>query len=410
MHVWLRLVAAHPGVPAIEQRSAQLLAAVLFVLIVVGSGSGIIQLVAVPNFWPTFVTMMFALGALAVAYGISRTRRWRIAAVIASVIPIGATAWISASNPHDRVWYAFMMIGVLVATTFLPVGAAAGIGLLALSSIAIVVAAVPELQDPTLFLPPLAFHAVFTPMLLFAAAHRNRVFREREELVRKLEQARRLETIGRLAGGVAHDFNNLLTVILANTDLLRRRHPRDPELSGIADASERAAALTSQLLTFARRKPSAAELVDANQVVRGLHDVLGQMVGARVALEVELSDAPALIKADPVQLEQVILNLVTNGRDALADTGGRIKITTARSTREGVPIVEVAVTDDGPGMDRDTIEHMFEPFFTTKPSGTGLGLAIVYGIVQQSSGHIDVDSTPGAGSTIRVAFPRHGTA
>ncbi len=241
-----------------------------------------------------------------------------------------------------------------------------------------------------------------------------------EEALRRseeqLRQAHKMEAIGLLAGGVAHDFNNLLTVIvgyagaLLNDDALTANVKDD--LSQISRAAEQAATLTRQLLAFSRRQVLKPEVLDLNASISELEKMLRRLIGEDIELRVRLALRPALVKADPGQIEQVILNLVLNARDAI-ESGGRISIESAhvemsepgRNTSRSS--VMLSVSDTGQGMDEATRARIFEPFFTTKERGrgTGLGLATVYGIVEQSGGSITVASEPGYGSTFKVYLP-----
>ena len=229
----------------------------------------------------------------------------------------------------------------------------------------------------------------------------------REELV----HAQRLESIGRLAGGIAHDFNNLLTVISGCTELARRQlepaHAAQPHLEGLASATRRATALTTQLLAFARRQVTTRKLVNLNCVVQEVEDLLRRLIGQRVAIEVQLAPELWPVRVDPVQFEQVLFNLAVNARDAMPE-GGRLRILTSNESQDGQELVQVVVEDDGPGMDEHTLAHAFEPFFTTKArgKGTGLGLATCHGIVLQNEGRIVIHSSPGRGARFEVLFPR----
>ena len=238
----------------------------------------------------------------------------------------------------------------------------------------------------------------------------------------QLRQSQKMEAVGRLAGGVAHDFNNLLTAISGYSDLLLHRLPeystlrRDVE--EIRKAGDRAAALTHQLLAFSRRQVLQPKVLDLNAVVTNMGQMLRRLVGENIELSTDLSPSLSRVKADPGQIEQVIVNLAINARDAMPD-GGRITIATADAdlspayavahpeVRPG-PHVLLSVADTGHGMDDETQAHLFEPFFTTKDrgKGTGLGLATVYGIVQQSGGHIRVNSAADSGSTFLIYLPR----
>ena len=243
--------------------------------------------------------------------------------------------------------------------------------------------------------------------------------RQRERLEAQLFAARRLEALGQLAGGVAHDFNNLLSVILTNARLLAERQDMDvtarEDLKEIVDCGRRAADLTSQLLTFARQQRREPRVLDVNAAVRGVEKLLRRLIPTNIALMFDLTPDPWPILVDPAQLEQILVNLVANARDAM-ESGGQCAITTrnvmgpASVVDEGLSpgrYVELTVSDTGGGMDAETKAHVFEPFFTTKPlgRGSGLGLATVYGIVKQSGGHITVESARGQGSVFRVYLP-----
>jgi two-component system cell cycle sensor histidine kinase/response regulator CckA len=243
---------------------------------------------------------------------------------------------------------------------------------------------------------------------------------ERKAWEEQLARAQRLESVGRLAGGIAHDFNNLLTVIGGSAQLLLADlGPEDapPELSDILEATTRAEALTRQLLVFSRQQHLEPRVVDLNHVARQILPILTRLIGEDIDLDVSYDAALTLVLADPSQLEQVLVNLVVNARDAMP-AGGKLTIETANAyldeeyvathpgTRSG-PHAMLAVSDSGNGMDAETVAHVFEPFFTTKPSGTGtgLGLATVYGVVKQSGGSVEVYTELGRGTTFKIYLP-----
>lgn len=245
----------------------------------------------------------------------------------------------------------------------------------------------------------------------------------RRHLEEQLIQSQKMEAIGRLAGGIAHDFNNLLTAIIGYSQLLLRKYADDDRVRGdieeIEKSGRRAAALTSQLLAFGRRQMLHPRVIDVKQIVSGMDGMLRSLIGESVELITILNAKSGLIKADPGQIEQVLMNLVINARDAMP-AGGKLIIEVQDVTlgedasyrRLGVkagPYVAMSISDTGCGMDELTQSRIFEPFFTTKEvgKGTGLGLSTVYGIVKQSAGDIWVYSEPGKGTTFKVYLPRH---
>ena len=247
---------------------------------------------------------------------------------------------------------------------------------------------------------------------------------ERLHLEEQLRQSQKMEAIGQLAGGVAHDFNNLLTVISGNCDLLLSDAPREDAKRGpledIRAAGARAASLTRQLLAFSRKQILDPKLVDVNEIVTGIEKMLRRLIGEDVDLSTELAADPSWVKVDAGQLEQVIMNLAVNARDAMP-RGGRLTLRTRNVDPDPravsgkppdprpLPGVVLSISDTGSGIPPEVMAHLFEPFFTTKGvgKGTGLGLATVYGIVKQSDGDITVESTPGKGTTFSIVLPSH---
>lgn len=248
---------------------------------------------------------------------------------------------------------------------------------------------------------------------------RLRVEEEREKVQAQLFQAQKMEAIGRLAGGIAHDFNNLLTVLLGYSEfVLERLGPGDElreDVEQIQQIAQRATALTHQLLTFSRRQPFQPQVLDFNALIAGLGDMLQRLLGEDVKLNITLGSDPMSIKADLGEIEQVVINLAVNARDAMPG-GGTLTIRADKAVVDqehcqSVPearsgtFVCLSVADTGMGMDQEITAHIFEPFFTTKERGTGLGLAVVYGIVKQHEGWIEVRSARGEGSTFMVYLP-----
>ena len=251
---------------------------------------------------------------------------------------------------------------------------------------------------------------------------RRQAERERQELQAQLSQAQKMESIGRLAGGVAHDFNNMLSVILGHTEFaledLPPDHPLAEDLAEVHRAARHSMELTRQLLAFARKQTFEPQVLDLNEVVAGMHGMLRRLIGEDIDLVWRPGENVWPVRTDPSQIDQILANLCVNARDAIAGTG-RIVIETenrvlgeeCRSLRVGAKpgsYVTLMVSDSGSGMDRETQRRLFEPFFTTKEvgRGTGLGLATVYGIVKQNGGAIDVYSEPGHGTAFRIYLPR----
>jgi signal transduction histidine kinase/CheY-like chemotaxis protein len=241
---------------------------------------------------------------------------------------------------------------------------------------------------------------------------------ERKQLELQLQQVQRLEAVGQLAGGVAHDFNNLLTTILGYAQILGQQLPQNSPgqhcAQEIEGAGQRAALLVRQLLAFSRKQVLQVRLFDLNRILTAMQGLLHSTLGENVDLRLELSPVSMALRADPLQMEQVVLNLAVNARDAMP-RGGAFSITTStveEAPKEGDKGHEgrhhlLTVTDSGCGMDTATLQKIFEPFFTTKElgKGTGLGLSTVYGIVQQSEGQIRVTSTEGKGTTFEIFLP-----
>jgi signal transduction histidine kinase/ActR/RegA family two-component response regulator len=245
----------------------------------------------------------------------------------------------------------------------------------------------------------------------------------RQRTEAQLIQAQKMEAVGRLTGGIAHDFNNLLTVVLGNLETLARQLPKtNQRLQRAVDnarmGAERAASLTHRLLAFSRRQPLEVKPVDLNALVAGMADLMRRTIGETIAIDSRLGAGLWMTEADPNQVENALLNLVINARDAMPD-GGRLKIETGNADLEDEEVakrngavpgkyVQLCVTDSGTGISQDVIDMVFEPFFTTKPTGqgTGLGLSMVYGFMQQTGGHARIESEAGIGTTVRLFFPR----
>ncbi|MEM1175677.1 MAG: ATP-binding protein [Pseudomonadota bacterium] len=251
---------------------------------------------------------------------------------------------------------------------------------------------------------------------------RNRSEAEGKRLQERLIQAEKMESVGRLAGGVAHDFNNMLAVILGQTEIalsqLTEGDPGYNSLKEIQQAGQRSSRLTQQLLAFARRQPVNPEVIDLNHSLESMISMLRRLIGESVTLDWQLQDNLWPVRVDPSQLDQIVVNLCVNARDAMGGRG-RVRIATNNLHITAADIdelpeasvgdfVRLSVRDEGTGIEAADLENLFEPFFTTKQTdtGTGLGLAVVYGAVMQSGGFIHVDSAPDRGTTFHLYFPR----
>jgi two-component system cell cycle sensor histidine kinase/response regulator CckA len=266
-------------------------------------------------------------------------------------------------------------------------------------------------------------HATYFLGSLEDITERKRAEGEQARLENQLQQAQRMESVGRLAGGVAHDFNNSLQLILLNAEMALGSPGVTPGsrrlLGDIQKTAQNAARLIAQLMAFARRQETHPQTLDLNDVTASYLPMLRRLVGEDVVIAWQPSATPCSVRLDPVQFEQVLINLATNARDAMGGNG-RLTLATSSVTvgdaAENAPAdvppgayVRLVVGDDGCGMSEEVLSHAFEPFFTTKPvgSGTGLGLASVFGIVTQNGGSIGVDSAPDQGTTITIQWPRH---
>ena len=233
---------------------------------------------------------------------------------------------------------------------------------------------------------------------------------ERAKAEDQLRQAHKLQALGQLTGGIAHDFNNLLTVIQGSADMLRRPGVKDDKrvrfAEAIVQAASRAAALTGQLLAFARRQPLQPEVIDVNALIRGMTDLLDRTLGERVKVVTALAPNACTVEADRAQLESALLNVAVNARDAMPD-GGDLTLATALSIEPEGRMIAISVRDSGLGMDEETLGRAIEPFFTTKGTGkgTGLGLSQVYGFATQSGGDVRIESAPGEGTTVTLLLP-----
>ena len=234
--------------------------------------------------------------------------------------------------------------------------------------------------------------------------------RAEADLTAQYQQSQRMEAVGRLAGGIAYDFNNIMTVVLGHSDVLALELADRPDLmesvNELRKASDRASSVTRQLLAFGRRQRLAKTAVDLNDTITSMTAMFGRVLGGDIGVCADVSGAPVIVTIDRAQLEQALLNLAVNARDAMPE-GGRLTLSVAREARGAQFVAVLRVADTGSGIPPDAQPHVFDPFFTTKEvgQGSGLGLAMVYGFVKQTGGTIRFDTAPGAGTTFELTFP-----
>jgi signal transduction histidine kinase len=401
-----------------ERRVAQLVAVVtlvLFALTALSASLGVLMHL------DALLARMPALCALlawhALTYAVNRSRRYRLAALLLCLGPIWSNTAVGLADANDPIWYAFMPVSALLASTLLAFRQALFVTILSVLATGFVIAHAGAAMNRDHAALTLAFVIFFSAIVLATARFRAWVERGRRSellaLERHLAEAQRMEALGRLAAGVAHDFNNFLTVIQGNVELARRDHD-SPTLAEIEIATARATELISRLLAFARQQPSSPTTLRLDEVISNLEPILVRLAGNGIELTLALASRFP-VDADPVQLEQILLNLVANARDAMP-RGGALVVSTRdvsvnaeqeSAVRPGDYAV-LSMRDEGIGMDPATLARAFEPFFSTKEQGkgSGLGLATVRGIATRSGGGVEVDSQLGRGTTFHVFLPR----
>jgi signal transduction histidine kinase len=376
-----------------------------------------------PGYEPPWIGYGLLLATLA----LNRLGHYRPAAALAmAMFPlVGFGIVYTSHGPLPFLTFGYLLLGPMLGAIFLPIWGVALLTVANLCGIALAPLFLPELQGKLVqLIGPLSSNAMVGLLACLYMHHRNAVEAERrraaEQSEERLRRAQKMEALGRLSGGVAHDFNNLLTIILGSVALLRRRQASH-EIDDIAAAAESAAALTRQLLAFSRGAVLEPRVLKLSDVVREAAVMIRRLIGEDIDVRVRTEADSWLIRIDPNQLEQVLLNLATNARDAMP-RGGTLEIGVenvtldaerARLSGEARPgeYVRLRVTDTGAGMDEATRQRIFEPFFTTKErgKGTGLGLSTVFGTVSQSGGFVEAHSAPSQGARFDLYFPRaHG--
>jgi signal transduction histidine kinase len=376
--------------------------------------------------------------SLILTWARSRQLRWTVArsgeVAALFVLLLAATqalVGLWTAFPTQNVPFAFLLFPLVgyAGLRFGPIGVATLVAILAVFSLSVAARELGPFGIFPMWFTQIVLH-VFLMLVSLSGQTLAAVIAEREEatarrfaLEEELRHAQKMEAVGRLAGGIAHDFNNLLTAIIGYAEILmvsfEARDERRAEAEQIKRAAERAAELTRQLLSFSRPKTLQPQVVDLNLTVQRVEPMLRRVISEDIVLTISARAPNASVRVDPGQIEQVLMNLVVNARDAMPN-GGRLTVETGQTTLEkdalppqakATDYVTVSVTDTGSGMSPEVRARIFEPYFTTKElgKGTGLGLSTVYGIVQQSGGFIHVYSEIGKGTTFRVCLPQSAT-
>jgi len=399
------------------RRKARLLAICLLAMSGIFVCADAAFLLTIPNYTPPWPGYLFLLGT----YWLNRRGKYAVAAPLSlAMFPVVVFGQLFVGTSANALTVlGFLTLSPLLGAILL---SARGVGVLTLVNmcgIALMPLVVSQELSPGESVGSLAAMAISGALAIVYMRHRDQLeldrLRHRQSLEERLRQAQKLEAIGRLAGGIAHDFNNLLTVILGNIALAKLENP-GRALTDAEKACDSAAALTKQLLAFSRQAVLKSTVLNLNDVLRTTASMLARIIGEDISLQVIEGAALANSRADATQVQEILLNLATNARDAMP-AGGKLTFSTGnRSIAEGEADGRIApgeyacleVTDTGVGMDEETLALAFEPFFTTKPvgQGTGLGLAMVFGIIHQSGGFIRVESRLGVGTVFRLYFPK----
>lgn len=398
-----------------SRRRARLVAALLLVVLAATATAAPIEWWLVPGFRETAVVIVPAFAVMLVGYVLSRTRHYRVGAIIVSMVPTMAALGVTAVHPEDPYGARFAFVGVLLAGFLLSARWAVGLSLFVFLGFAWLVAAG---LDPPLaqLVPALSLNLVCCVLVIVGVRHRDALERDRRAVLaaaqEQLRRQDRLAAIGTLSAAIAHELSSPLTALSLQVGTLGGGNAPatlSPEaLRDLREAIERMSAIVQGLRTTARDDSGAATgFADVAEAVRAATVLVGAELRSRAQLEVDVAADLPLVRGHRVRLGQVFLNLLVNAAHALprhGDASAQVVRVVARRRQD---FVEVAVTDSGEGIAPEALPHLFEPFYTTKPAGagTGLGLWVCKGIVDELGGRIEVDSAPGKGSTFRVLLP-----
>ncbi len=404
-------MAPSPAVEGIGERlRARLLATFCVVLIPVGLGSAFVQRLVVPGFEMAFLQILAAVAVFAAIYVLARSRHHCIAARLGAVVPVAMATAIGLSAPEDRIWYAFMVLGVLFAGMFATTRFAVLVAVAGAASIAVVSRLQPAFSDPGLWVPALFFFVGFSALLIVALRMRDRIDDARRRALADAQavaaRAQRFEAVAQLSAGLAHDFNNVLSALYGLIDELSDGGPAPREaVEDLRAVARKASDLTRKVADFGRRMEPRRDPLDLGRVVEAAMPLLDRLCRSDgVAVVYRGPDGPEpWIRGEAMLVEQILLNLVTNARDA-SRSGQTIRISVAAEGDEAV----LRVADEGKGIEAAVLRRIFEPFFSTRGrgDGSGLGLAIVRRFTEQLGGTVRVDSRVGSGTTFEVRLPR----
>jgi signal transduction histidine kinase len=419
-----------------ERRRAQLLAGLLLVLVSLGVLSGLVQLATVPNFLPTFLVMTGALTLLAAAYGVARTRAYRLAAIVTCAAPVAACLAVAVHDPDDPVALSFMVLGVLFASVFLSTRAAllTVVAVLAATAVAAIIA--PPLRSPDRVVPAVAFQVIVSALLVLAARQRHRIeaehearLGETEAMLRRTDEDRRglqsqlaaltpLATTGRVTAGLAHDLSNLLMLIVhAHRE---QEPPQEAALRQAELAGEVSIRLIRRMLLLARGgdQPGERTLVDLNTVLQDSEELLTCALGKSCQLVTRYHERPLPVWVDELDLQRILLNLAANARQAMPE-GGTVTLETCPADLAPPRSVElppalyaaIVLADSGTGLPAETMSRTPGPSAPRRGGGGfGLGLGIVADLARRQEALIDVWSQPGQGTRFTIFLPRSAGA